>query len=149
MSGKSTTLIRVGHALPAAYQTLCDDLCKRLRPAPSILTLPPSLHKGPAGLRDEGDRIRKSLPAKGTVIALDRGGVMLGTEDFAAALARWPQPTFIIGGAEGQDPDLLKTAHHNLSLGPMTMAHALACLVLMEQIYRAQCIRTHHPYHRD
>lgn len=149
MSGKGTTLIRVGHALPAAYQTLCDDLYKRLRPAPSILTLPPSLHKGPAGLRDEGDRIRKSLPPKGTVIALDRGGVMLGTEDFAAALARWPQPTFIIGGAEGQDPDLLKTAHHNLSLGPMTMAHALACLVLMEQIYRAQCIRTHHPYHRD
>ncbi len=149
MSGKGTTLIRVGHALPAAYQTLCDDLCKRLRPALNIVTLPPSVHKGPAGLRDEGDRIRKILPAKGTVIALDRGGVMLGTEDFAAALARWPQPTFIIGGAEGQDPDLLKTAHHVLSLGPMTMAHALAFLVLMEQLYRAQCIRTHHPYHRD
>ena len=149
MSGKGTTLIRVGHALPAAYQTLCDDLCKRLRPAPSILTLPPSVHKGAAGLRDEGDRIRKSLPPKGTVIALDRGGMMLGTEDFAAALARWPQPTLIIGGAEGQDPELLKTAHHVLSLGPMTMAHALAFLVLMEQLYRVQCLRTHHPYHRD
>ncbi|MFM7622896.1 MAG: 23S rRNA (pseudouridine(1915)-N(3))-methyltransferase RlmH, partial [Alphaproteobacteria bacterium] len=140
---------RVGHALPQAYQGLCDDLCKRLRPAPIILTLPPSLHKGPAGLRDEGDRIRKALPPKGTIIALDRGGMMLGTQDFAAALSRWPQPTFIIGGAEGHDPDVLKTAHHVLSLGPMTMAHALAYLVLVEQLYRAQCIRTHHPYHRD
>ncbi len=149
MSGKGTTLIRVGHALPAAYQTLCDDLCKRLRPAPSILTLPPSLHKGPAGLRDEGDRIRKILPTKGTVIALDRGGVTLGTAEFAAALARWPQPTFVIGGAEGHDPEWIKTAHHVLSLGPMTLAHGLAYLVLLEQLYRAQCIRTHHPYHRD
>lgn len=149
MSGKGATVIRVGHALPQAYQGLCDDLCKRLRPAPIILTLPPSLHKGPAGLRDEGDRIRKILPPKGTIIALDRGGMMLGTQDFAAALSRWPQPTFIIGGAEGHDPDVLKTAHHVLSLGPMTLAHALAYLVLMEQLYRAQCIRTHHPYHRD
>ena len=149
MSGKGPTLIRVGHALPQTYQALCDDLSKRLRPALNILTLPPSLYKGPAGLRDEGARIRKVLSPKSTVIALDKGGTMLGTEDFAAALARWPQPTLIIGGAEGHDPDVLKTAHHVLSLGPMTMAHALACLVLLEQIYRAQCIQAHHPYHRD
>ncbi len=128
---------------------LVDDLTKRLRPPLQIIDLSPSSHKGPAGLRDEGDRIRKALPPKGTRIVLDMRGKTYTSAEFSAVLERWPQPTFIIGGAEGHDPEILKEAHHVLSLGAMTLPHALACLVFVEQLYRAQCIRQNHPYHRD
>ena len=40
-----------------------------------------------------------------------------------------------------------KQAHLQLSLGEMTLAHALARLVMAEQIYRAYTILTGHPYH--
>ena len=55
---------------------------------------------------------------------------------------------FAIGPADGWSEDSRKRAAQLLSLGPMTMAHELARVVLAEQIYRALTILSGHPYHR-
>ena len=54
---------------------------------------------------------------------------------------------FAIGPANGWSEAARKRAHLLFSLGSMTMAHALARLVIAEQIYRAYTILTGHPYH--
>ena len=54
---------------------------------------------------------------------------------------------FAVGPAERWSEAARERAQLLLSLGPMTMAHALARLVMAEQIYRAFTILTGHPYH--
>src|SRR5262245_12039715 len=93
------------------------------------------------------------IPDGATVVALDRSGKALGSEDFAAHLARWRNDgvadlAFVIGGAEGLDRTVLDRAHFRLSLGAMTWPHLLARVLLAEQIWRASAILAGHPYHR-
>jgi 23S rRNA (pseudouridine1915-N3)-methyltransferase len=52
---------------------------------------------------------------------------------------------FVIGGPFGAPP--LERVDHRLSLGPMTLPHQLAWVVLLEQIYRAHKILAGEPYH--
>ena len=52
-----------------------------------------------------------------------------------------------IGGADGFGKDTISAAHHVISLGKMTLAHELARVVLLEQVYRAFTILKGHPYH--
>jgi 23S rRNA (pseudouridine1915-N3)-methyltransferase len=96
-------------------------------------------------------RQRARTPA--LLVLLDRRGESLSSE----ALAKWlgarrdaGQQTivFAIGPASGWSdgaPQLAQTTI--LSLGPMTLPHELARLVLTEQIYRAFTILSGHPYH--
>ena len=56
---------------------------------------------------------------------------------------------FLIGGADGLGKDGVgQGGEACLSLGPMTLPHGLARIVLAEQIYRAATILAGHPYHR-
>jgi len=73
-------------------------------------------------------------------------------EQFAKFLGdyqdRNPVPlVFAIGGADGFGKDTISAAHHVISLGKMTLAHELARVVLLEQVYRAFTILKGHPYH--
>ena len=74
------------------------------------------------------------------------------SEALAALLTRWDEAgrsvCFLIGGAEGLDPAVQARAEYRLSLGPLTWPHFLVRGMLAEQLYRAQAIRTGHPYHR-
>jgi 23S rRNA (pseudouridine1915-N3)-methyltransferase len=86
------------------------------------------------------------------VVLLDSRGRQMSSEIFAAWLgARRDQGTqhvvFAVGPASGWSDAARKRAQLLLSLGPMTMAHALARLVMAEQLYRAFTILTGHPYH--
>ena len=81
------------------------------------------------------------------MIALDERGRDLTTAQFAALLA---EPTaFVIGGADGLDPAIKRRASVLLRLSSLTLPHALAQVILCEQLYRAATIRTGHPYHRE
>jgi 23S rRNA (pseudouridine1915-N3)-methyltransferase len=85
-------------------------------------------------------------------VLLDSRGKQLASEPFAAWLgARRDEGAqhlvFAIGPADGWSDAALGQARLLLSLGPMTMAHALARLVMAEQLYRAFTILTCHPYH--
>jgi 23S rRNA (pseudouridine1915-N3)-methyltransferase len=86
------------------------------------------------------------------VVLLDSRGKQMSSEAFATWLGgRREQGAqdiiFAIGPASGWSNSTRQRADLQLSLGPMTLAHALARLVLAEQIYRAFTILTGHPYH--
>ncbi len=99
--------------------------------------------------RREAVGLLAAMPAGSLAVALDQGGATLDTPAFCRLLAASAQTLcFLIGGAEGLDATVLARADRTLSLGPMTWPHLLARVLLSEQLYRAQCIATGHPYHR-
>ena len=92
-------------------------------------------------------KIREKIPRNTRLVALDERGSDLTTKQFAALLG---EPTaFVIGGADGLDPALKKEAALLLRLSALTLPHALAQVLLCEQLYRAVSILTGHPYHRE
>jgi 23S rRNA (pseudouridine1915-N3)-methyltransferase len=103
---------------------------------------------------DEGRAIREHLPGDGRVVVLDEHGRTLGSEDFAHRIAAWRDEgrqsfNFVIGGADGLDPVLVKGADLALSFSPLTWPHQLVRIMLAEQLYRATTILSGHPYHRE
>jgi len=100
----------------------------------------------------EGRRIAPHLDGW-HAIALDRTGKAHTSEQLAELLRdleeRPPQRTaFVIGGACGLAPAVLAATAGRLSLGPLTLPHQLARVVLAEQLYRATTILRGEPYHR-
>jgi len=97
-------------------------------------------------------RLRARLPRGARIIALDERGRDLTTEQFARMLSGWlasGAPTaFVLGGADGLDPQLRKDAALLLRLSSLTLPHALVQVLLAEQLYRAATLLTGHPYHR-
>jgi len=107
----------------------------------------------PARKADEAKALRAALP-EGIVVALDERGKTQGSEAFANQLARWrddgrPAVSFVIGGADGLDPEFVKSAALTLSFSPLTWPHQLVRIMLAEQLYRATTILSGHPYHRE
>ncbi len=135
-----------------AEAALYAHYAARLRPPPVVTEIPEA--RGTPGeiRRREGAALIAALPDDAALIALDPGGAALTSEAFAALLARIAEagraPCFAIGGAEGLDPAVTARAMQVLSLGPMTWPHFLVRGMLAEQLFRAQCIATGHPYHR-
>ncbi|MAF48816.1 MAG: 23S rRNA (pseudouridine(1915)-N(3))-methyltransferase RlmH [Rhodospirillales bacterium] len=101
----------------------------------------------------EAELLAAAVPGDAFLIALDPAGKSLSSTEFASQMGRWMNDgqshfAFVIGGADGLAQELLGGARFKLSLGPMTWPHMLARVMLIEQLYRAQCILTNHPYHR-
>ncbi len=100
----------------------------------------------------EAERIRKAIPVGDIVVALDEHGRDLTTMEFSDKIRSWQNEgagvTFLIGGADGLNPDLKKSARMMLRISSMTLPHAFARVLLCEQIYRAWSILHNHPYHR-
>ncbi|MBM3545233.1 MAG: 23S rRNA (pseudouridine(1915)-N(3))-methyltransferase RlmH [Alphaproteobacteria bacterium] len=101
----------------------------------------------------EAQTLLAKIPAGFKRIGLDREGDQLSSEAFAHWLTKLrdggaPGAAFMIGGTEGLGSAALDNADRVLSLGPMTLPHGLARIVLAEQIYRAETILSGHPYHR-
>ena len=107
-------------------------------------------------VRNEADLLAKFGPGskrgKSTLVLMDARGKEYTSEQFARFLGdyqdRNPLPLiFAIGGADGFSAASKAEAHSMISLGKMTLAHELARVVLLEQIYRAFTILKGHPYH--
>lgn len=108
----------------------------------------------PQRLRLEGQALLAALPPSSWSFALDSRGEALTSEQLAERLARlrreWPNPVaFMIGSDLGLDRAVLESARAVLSLGPLTLSHELARLVLYEQLYRALSIEAGMSYHRE
>ncbi|WP_045211273.1 23S rRNA (pseudouridine(1915)-N(3))-methyltransferase RlmH [Desulfonatronovibrio magnus] len=100
----------------------------------------------------EGRTLLKKVTPHDLLIVLDEKGKELTSCKFAQKMQTWDElpgktPCFIIGGSYGLWDQVRQHADFILSLGPMTMPHELAAIVLMEQIYRARTIIQGHPYH--
>lgn len=145
-------LLAVGRFKSGAEGALFQQYNARLRPPLDLVELPEA--KGSAGeiRAREGAALLAALPANALLVVLDLGGSAPSSEALAALTARWEAAAralhFAIGGAEGLDPAVTARAEHILSLGPLTWPHLLVRALLAEQLFRAQCIRTNHPYHR-
>jgi 23S rRNA (pseudouridine1915-N3)-methyltransferase len=106
-----------------------------------------------ARVSDEAERLLAKVSGADIKVALDKHGRAQTTEAFAAYLratrdTRTGSIAFLIGGPDGHGPAVLAAASLRMSLGPMTLPHGLARIVLVEQIYRAATILAGHPYHR-
>lgn len=95
------------------------------------------------------DRVKKE-PAAFWVL-LDAGGREFRSEQFARWLGRLRdngtrEVVFLCGNAEGFPAAWRERARERLSLGPLTLSHELARVVLAEQLYRAFALLAGHPY---
>ena len=101
-------------------------------------------------VRDEAN-IEGRIPKRAHVVALDRGGRALSSKAWSSWLSERRIDArdlcFLIGGPRGLPAEAVRLADERLSLGPQTLAHQLARVVLLEQLFRASKILAGEPYH--
>jgi 23S rRNA (pseudouridine1915-N3)-methyltransferase len=102
-------------------------------------------------LAKEADAVLKRIPAGAHVCVLDREGEGLSSEQLAAYIEErrldGADVCFVVGGPLGLGAPVLERAQRRLSLGPVTLPHQLARVILMEQLFRAHKILAGEPYH--
>jgi 23S rRNA (pseudouridine1915-N3)-methyltransferase len=143
-------IIAVGHKMPAWLTKACQEYLKRM---PSDCAIELKEIKPDSSPAKEANKILAAIPKKSYVIALDEHGSDIRTQDLANHLKQWREdakdPVFLIGGADGLDPSLKTGTIPVWKLSSLTLPHALARLLLIEQLYRAWTILQGHPYHRE
>ena len=136
----------IGKTKEPAIQSLTDEYLKRLARYIEV--------EG-SSLKDQEGLLKLCAPnarPRHTLVPLDGRGKQLSSEELAKFLGdyqdRNPLPLlFAVGGADGFSDQVRQAATLVLSLGKMTLAHELARIVLLEQLYRAFTILKSHPYH--
>jgi 23S rRNA (pseudouridine1915-N3)-methyltransferase len=141
------TVSWIGKTKTPAIQSLTDEYLKRLKQFANATGL--SLKDEAALLKAAG---RDSRSDRQYLALLDSRGKQLSSEGLAQFMRshqeRNPQPLlFAVGPADGFSEDTRSQADFVLSFGKMTIAHELARVVLLEQLYRAFTILKGHPYH--
>lgn len=142
-------VVCVGHKMPQWVETATQDYVKRMprECAIEIKELKPDL--SPA---KEAVKIREAIPKGAYIIALDERGIDISTAQMAKQMDGWrllgTDIALLIGGADGLDAQLKKEAQTMWRLSSLTMPHAMARVLLVEQLYRAWTILQGHPYHR-
>jgi 23S rRNA (pseudouridine1915-N3)-methyltransferase len=141
------TIAWIGKTKNPAIQSLTDEYLKRLRQYADT---------DGVAVKDEGAILklcgRNGRATRRRLVLLDLRGKQVSSEALAQFLQehqdRNPLPlVFAVGSADGLSPETLGQADFTLSLGKMTLAHELARVVLLEQLYRAFTILKGHPYH--
>ncbi len=99
------------------------------------------------------DNLFKSLKPDSILIALDQRGKDLTSEQLQELVEGYNQTgikelNFAIGGSLGFDQSVIKRANNVIKFGNITMPHKLVKIILIEQIYRVQCLTNNHPYHK-
>lgn len=143
------TIAWIGKTKEPAIRALTEDYLKRVSRYARIEAV--ELRDEPA-LLAACSRRASGKAGKSTLVLLDARGRQFSSEQFAQFLGdhldRSALPLiFAIGPADGFSDAARDSAQHIISLGKMTLAHELARIVLLEQIYRAFTIRKGHPYH--
>jgi 23S rRNA (pseudouridine1915-N3)-methyltransferase len=148
-------LVAVG-ALRPAYRELCDEYLRRLgryaRTSEHEVKEAGRVPEGAARRAEEARRLRAVIPAGAIIIATARAGEPWSSRDIAARIERWQMSgrpvAVLLGGSTGLDADLVRAADHRWSLGPLTLPHELARVVIAEQLYRGYSIVKGEPYHK-
>ena len=152
-------IVAVGTKMPAWVGAAVDDYARRLPGEWRIdwreVRAEPRGASGHAGawMQREAARIRVALPDDARLVVLDERGRNLDSRQFAQRVAAWrdqAQPVaIVIGGPDGLDADLARSAHETLRLSSLTLPHPLVRVLLAEQLFRAWSILAGHPYHRE
>jgi 23S rRNA (pseudouridine1915-N3)-methyltransferase len=148
----------VGHRMPPWIETGFQEYAKRMPPECRILLreIKPIDRSGgrsaETAMAQERLRIEAVVPKGSILVALDERGRDLTTVQLSAQLAQWRQSgrdvTFLIGGADGLDPELKQRADMLVRISSLTLPHGMVRVLLAEQLYRAWSITQNHPYHR-
>ena len=101
-------------------------------------------------IAQEAEALVAKAGGVGSLIALDAGGDLLDSEQFAKILGdgALTRIAFIIGGADGLGASVLGRSDRRISFGRVTWPHQIVRVLLAEQLYRATAILSGHPYHR-
>ena len=152
-------VLAVAQRLPGWAEDACADYLRHMPrgfETRRIAVKPEARTAGRPGgeiLLREAQRLRAAVPADAVMVALDERGKDLSTREFAALLRRsldgGDRLAFLIGGPDGLDATLKSECRMLLRLSSLTLPHALAQLLLCEQLYRCAQLLTGHPYHRD
>jgi len=137
----------IGKTRNPNIQALTDEYLERLRHYAEIEHA--TFKDESAVLKLCRDGVR---PVRFALVLVDSRGRELSSEQFAHWLREYRERNslpllFAVGAADGFSDEARKAATLVLSLGKMTLAHELARVVLLEQIYRAFTILAGHPYH--
>jgi 23S rRNA (pseudouridine1915-N3)-methyltransferase len=151
-------ILAVGHKPPAWVAAGCAEYLKRMpRELPlSVIEVKAEVRGAKSReqlLAAERTRLLAVLQGFRRLVVLDERGADLSTLDLAQRLAGWMQTggdtAFVIGSADGVDAALKQQADEVIRLSRLTLPHALARLLLCEQLYRACSVVRNHPYHRE
>lgn len=148
-------LLAVGKLRPA-YRTACDDYLRRLGRFVTVrereVREAGRASSVVAQRAEEGERLLEAVPVGAGVTLLDLGGASWSSEEVATRLDAWRHAgrhrAVIIGGAVGVAPEVRTRADEVWSLGPLTLPHELARVVVAEQLYRGATILQGTPYHK-
>jgi 23S rRNA (pseudouridine1915-N3)-methyltransferase len=143
-------IVWIGKTKEPAIQALTEEYLKRISRYVPVEGI--ALRDAAALLQMCGRTPGAKGGAKSTLMLLDSRGKELSSEQFAKFLGdyqdRNPLPLVLaVGAADGFSDTIRSAAQHTISLGKMTLAHELARVVLLEQVYRAFTILKGHPYH--
>lgn len=148
----------VGHKMPDWITSGFGEYAKRMPPDCRIVLkeIKPVERSGSktaeTAMALERTKIEAALPKGTRIIALDEHGKDLTSVQLAQHLTQWQQGghdvSFVIGGADGLDPEFKKNADMLIRISSMTLPHGMVRVMLAEQLYRAWSITQNHPYHR-
>jgi 23S rRNA (pseudouridine1915-N3)-methyltransferase len=149
-------LLAVGRDRSGLYQPAVREYVARLERYLKfeLVELPEARKQAgtPQARDEEAATILAELEPRERVVALDERGDQPTSVEFSRRVERWLNSgqdlALLIGGSDGLAPALLERAQERLALSRMTMAHRLARLVLVEQLYRAMTILRGEPYHK-
>jgi 23S rRNA (pseudouridine1915-N3)-methyltransferase len=151
-------IVAVGQRVPDWAQTAWDDYVKRFPPElkielRAVKTEPRSSKTYETLVAAERQRIEAGIPRGARTVVLDERGTALRTTALAQRLKDWQlggdDVALIIGGPDGLEPAFRDAAHERIRLSDLTLPHAMARVLLIEQLYRAWSINANHPYHRE
>lgn len=144
-------VLAVGKKTDSNLIDAIESYQKRLRAPFNVewLTIPYSTKDGAVVRRDESERLLSHIKPSDYVILLDERGRQLTSPEFSDALVDRGNVVIVIGGAYGVNEALRSRANLMVSLSKMVFPHQLVRLILIEQVYRAQAIHEHHPYHHE
>jgi 23S rRNA (pseudouridine1915-N3)-methyltransferase len=151
-------IVAVGQRMPDWAQTAYDDYAKRFPPdcrvdIKTVKTEPRGSKTLETLYAAERARIEAAIPKGARVVVLDERGTALTTVALAKHLREWQMGgddvALIIGGPDGLDPAFKAAAHMRIRLSDLTLPHAMARVLLIEQLYRAWSVNANHPYHRE
>jgi len=151
-------IVAVGQRMPDWAQTAYDDYAKRFPPdcrveIKTVKTEPRGSKTLETLYAAERARIEAAIPKGARIVVLDERGSQLTTVALARQLKSWQlegdDVALVIGGPDGLDPEFKAKAQMRIRLSDMTLPHAFARVLLIEQLYRAWSINANHPYHRE
>lgn len=151
------TIVTIGQRLPDWAAQACDDYLKRFPPdwkveVKALKAEPREGRPVAAIMQAEAARLEAAVGRGARRVILDERGTRLTSVQLAERAEAWLNDgrdvALVIGGADGLDPAFKHTADETIRLSDMTLPHALARVLLLEQLYRAWSLRTNHPYHR-